>query len=162
MRIIKKKQHHSKKPMYTFLLPLIFLQSVTSNTLLQSKSSSSKTSTTSSSFLSTSETSTDRGFVSSAMGAAAGGAMGGDMATVSDRENCVGCQFVWSKVNALLDQSSGYEAVKDAFERTCANMPNVFYDVCDTMFDREDEMIQMYLNNMEFKMMCDKTQVCLE
>jgi hypothetical protein len=103
----------------------------------------------------------EKGFISSAAGAAMGSAMGGDVATVSDRENCVGCQFIWSKVNALLDQSSGYEAVKDAFERTCANMPNVFYDVCDTMFDREDEMIQMYLNNMEFKMMCDKTQICL-
>jgi hypothetical protein len=103
-----------------------------------------------------------KGFVSSAMGAAAGQAMGGQVASVSDRENCVGCQFVWAKVNALLDQSSGYEAVKDAFERTCANMPNVFYDVCDVMFDREDELIQMYLNNMKFKMMCDKTQICLE
>jgi uncharacterized protein YfiM (DUF2279 family) len=104
----------------------------------------------------------DQGFLSSAMGSAAGAAMGGEVASVSDRENCVGCQFIWSKVNALLDQSSGYEAVKDAFERTCANMPNVFYDVCDTMFDREDELIQMYLNNMKFKQMCDKTQICLE
>lgn len=104
----------------------------------------------------------DQGFVGAAMGSAAGAAMGGEVASVSDRENCVGCQFIWSKVNALLDQSSGYEAVKDAFERTCANMPNVFYDVCDTMFDREDELIQMYLNNMKFKQMCDKTQICLE
>jgi hypothetical protein len=30
------------------------------------------------------------------------------------------------------------------------------------MFDREDELIQMYLNNMKFKQMCDKTQICLE
>ena len=103
----------------------------------------------------------DQGFVAGAAGAALGGALGGQVATVSDRENCVGCQFIWSKVNALLDQSSGYEAVKDAFERACANMPNVFYDVCDVMFDREDEMIQMYLDNKDFKMMCDKTQICL-
>ena len=102
-----------------------------------------------------------KGFIASAAGAAAGASMGGQVATVSDRENCVGCKFIWSKVNALLDQSSGYEAVKDAFERTCANMPDVFYDVCDMMFDREDEMIQMYLNNMEFKAMCDKMQICL-
>ena len=102
-----------------------------------------------------------KGFIASAAGAAAGQAMGGEVASVSDRENCVGCRFIWSKVNALLDQSSGYEAVKDAFERTCANMPDVFYDVCDVMFDREDEMIQMYLNNMEFKAMCDKMQICL-
>ena len=101
------------------------------------------------------------GFIASAAGAAAGQAMGGQVASVSDRENCVGCRFIWSKVNALLDQSSGYEAVKDAFERTCANMPDVFYDVCDLMFDREDEMIQMYLNNMQFKAMCDKMQICL-
>ena len=102
-----------------------------------------------------------KGFIASAAGQAAGASMGGEIASVADRENCVGCKFIWSKVNALLDQSSGYEAVKDAFERTCANMPDVFYDVCDTMFDREDEMIQMYLNNMEFKAMCDKIQVCL-
>ena len=103
-----------------------------------------------------------KGFVSSAIGSTIGASMGGQVATVSDRENCVGCQFIWSKVNALLDQSSGYEGVKDAFERTCANMPDVFYDVCDIMFDREDEMVQMYLNNMQFKRMCDKTQICLE
>ena len=48
--------------------------------------------------------------------------------SVSDTENCVGCQFVWAKVNAMIDQSAGYEAVKDAFERACANMPDVFYD----------------------------------
>ena len=102
-----------------------------------------------------------KGFIGSAAGQALGASMGGQIATVSDRENCIGCKFIWSKVNTLLDQSSGYEAVKDAFERTCANMPDVFYDVCDTMFDREDEMIQLYLNNMEFKAMCDKMQICL-
>ena len=125
---------------------------------LKASPRSSSSSSSSSSLLQAAE----KGFVSSAMGSAAGAAMGGQVATVSDRENCVGCQFVWSKVNALLDQSSGYEAVKDAFERTCANMPNVFYDVCDTMFDREDEMITMYLNNMQFKQICDKTMICLE
>lgn len=103
-----------------------------------------------------------KGFIGSAAGQVMGASMGGQIATVSDRENCVGCQFIWSKVNALLDQSSGYEAVKDAFERTCANMPDVFYDVCDVMFDREDEMIQLYLNNMQFKAMCDKMQICLK
>ena len=57
-------------------------------------------------------------------------------ATVTDKEACVGCRFVWAKTNAILDESAGYEAVKDAFERTCAHMPEVFYDSCDKMFEK--------------------------
>ena len=67
-------------------------------------------------------------------------------ATVTDKEACVGCRFVWAKTNAILDESAGYEAVKDAFERTCAHMPDVFYDSCDKMFENEDRLIQEYLD----------------
>ena len=66
-------------------------------------------------------------------------------ATVTDKEACIGCRFVWAKTNAILDESAGYEAVKDAFERTCAHMPEVFYDSCDKMFENEDRLIQEYL-----------------
>ena len=34
--------------------------------------------------------------------------------TVAQTEACVGCVFIWEKANAELDQSAGYEAVKDA------------------------------------------------
>ena len=64
----------------------------------------------------------------------------------TDKEACVGCRFVWAKTNAILDESAGYEAVKDAFERTCAHMPDVFYDSCDKMFENEDRLIQEYLD----------------
>ena len=38
---------------------------------------------------------------------------------------------MWEKTDSLLDESAGYEATKDAFERVCANVPDVFFDaVC--------------------------------
>ena len=77
---------------------------------------------------------------------AAGAPDAGLQATVTDKEACVGCRFVWAKTNAILDESAGYEAVKDAFERTCAHMPDVFYDSCDKMFENEDRLIQEYLD----------------
>ena len=36
---------------------------------------------------------------------------------------------MWKKIHAGLDQSAGYDTVKNAFERVCMNMPDVFYDV---------------------------------
>ena len=62
---------------------------------------------------------------------AVGGAVGGAFAsnTASQKENCVGCKFVWKKIHAGLDQSAGYDTVKNSFERVCMNMPDVFYDV---------------------------------
>lgn len=75
-------------------------------------------------------------------------------ATVTDKEACIGCRFVWAKTNAILDESAGYEAVKDAFERTCAHMPEVFYDSCDKMFENEDRLIQEYLNGKYIEINC--------
>ena len=48
---------------------------------------------------------------------------------------CAGCKFVWEKTDSLLDESAGYEATKDAFERVCANVPDVFFDA--VRFQRE-------------------------
>ena len=76
-------------------------------------------------------------------------------------ETCEGCKFVWSKANSLLDESAGYETVKDAFERVCANMPQVFYDACDVMFENEDRMIQDYLAGASFPIMCERSGLCL-
>ena len=81
-------------------------------------------------------------------------------ATVTDKEACVGCRFVWAKTNAILDESAGYEAVKDAFERTCAHMPEVFYDSCDKMFENEDRLIQEYLEGESFNAMCEAVLLC--
>lgn len=80
----------------------------------------------------------------------------------TDSEMCVGCQFVWDRTNQKLDQSSGYEATKDAFERTCADMPNVFFDACDAMFEKEDMMVQDYLNGAKFEDMCKNALLCIE
>ena len=74
--------------------------------------------------------------------------------------DCCGCRFVWRKAHSGLDQSAGYDKVKNAFERTCMNMPDVFYDVCDIMYDQEDEMVQDYLKNVSFKDMCMYAGVC--
>ena len=65
---------------------------------------------------------------------AVGGAVGNAFAsnTASQKENCVGCKFVWKKIHAGLDQSAGYDTVKNTFERVCMNMPDVFYDVVRT------------------------------
>ena len=79
----------------------------------------------------------------------------------TESEMCVGCQFVWDRTNKKLDQSSGYEETKNAFERTCADMPNVFFDACDTMFDKEDQMVQDYLNGAKFEDMCRNAMMCL-
>ena len=76
-------------------------------------------------------------------------------------EKCEGCKYVWSKANSLLDESAGYENVKDAFERVCANMPHVFYDACDVMFENEDRMIQDYLDGATFQAMCTRATLCL-
>jgi hypothetical protein len=76
-------------------------------------------------------------------------------------ETCEGCKYVWSKANSLLDESAGYENVKDAFERVCANMPRVFYDACDVMFENEDRMIQDYLDGATFQAMCTRATLCL-
>eukprot|EP00943_MAST-04B_sp_MAST-4B-sp1_P009489 g9489.t1 len=81
--------------------------------------------------------------------------------TVAQIEACVGCVFVWEKANSELDQSAGYEAVKDAFERTCAAMTPVFYDVCDSMFENEDQMIQDYLANQGYTDMCVNVGICM-
>ena len=62
-----------------------------------------------------------------AVGSAVGGAFASN--TASQKENCVGCKFVWKKIHAGLDQSAGYDTVKNSFERVCMNMPDVFYDV---------------------------------
>ena len=80
----------------------------------------------------------------------------------TESELCVGCQFVWDRTNKKLDQSAGYEATKDAFERTCADMPNVFFDACDAMFDKEDQMIQDYLNGADFEKMCKNVLMCIQ
>ena len=80
--------------------------------------------------------------------------------TVAQTEACVGCVFVWEKANGELDQSAGYEAVKDAFERTCAGTTPVFYDACDSMFENEDQMIQDYLANAKFTGMCQNVGLC--
>ena len=80
--------------------------------------------------------------------------------SVAQIEGCVGCVFVWEKANGELDQSAGYEAVKDAFERTCAAMTPVFYDACDSMFENEDQMIQDYLNNKPYTKMCQNIGIC--
>ena len=61
------------------------------------------------------------------MGKAVGNAFASN--TASQKENCVGCKFVWKKIHAGLDQSAGYDTVKNTFERVCMNMPHVFYDV---------------------------------
>jgi len=93
---------------------------------------------------------------------AVGGAMGGAVAsnTASQKENCVGCKFVWKKIHAGLDQSAGYDTVKNSFERVCMNMPDVFYDVCDTMYDQESELVQDYLQNMDFTTICENAGLC--
>ena len=80
--------------------------------------------------------------------------------TVAQTEACVGCVFIWEKANGELDQSAGYEAVKDAFERTCAGTTPVFYDACDSMFENEDQMIQDYLANAKFTSMCKNVGLC--
>eukprot|EP00939_MAST-03C_sp_MAST-3C-sp1_P000803 g803.t1 len=92
------------------------------------------------------------GGVAGAIGGAVGNAFVSN--TASQKENCVGCKFVWKKIHAGLDQSAGYDTVKNAFERVCMNMPDVFYDVCDMMYDQEDDMVQDYLNNVDFEKMC--------
>lgn len=79
----------------------------------------------------------------------------------TDSEMCVGCQFVWDRTNKKLDQSAGYEETKGAFERTCADMPNVFFDACDAMFEKEDQMVQDYLNGAKFEDMCKNALMCL-
>jgi hypothetical protein len=81
--------------------------------------------------------------------------------TVAQIEACVGCVFVWEKTNSELDQSAGYEAVKDAFERTCAAMTPVFYDACDSMFENEDQLIQDYLANQAYTDMCENVGICM-
>ena len=48
---------------------------------------------------------------------------------VQYKENCVGCRFVWTKVDAVLDSSSGYSDVRNSLESVCASMPNLFVDV---------------------------------
>ena len=80
--------------------------------------------------------------------------------TVAQTEACVGCVFIWEKANGELDQSAGYEAVKDAFERTCAGTTPVFYDACDSMFENEDQMIQDYLANAKYTRMCKNVGLC--
>lgn len=95
------------------------------------------------------------------MNAVGGAAMGSvNSNTPAQKENCVGCKYVWYKVHGGLDQSAGYDKVKNAFERVCMNMPDVFYDVCDIMYDQEDYMVQDYLKNVEFKEMCTYAGVC--
>jgi len=98
------------------------------------------------------------GGVAGAIGGAVGNAFVSN--TASQKENCVGCKFVWKKIHAGLDQSAGYDTVKNAFERVCMNMPDVFYDVCDMMYDQEDDMVQDYLNNVDFEKMCTYVGVC--
>mmetsp|Transcript_5872 Transcript_5872/g.18703 ORF Transcript_5872/g.18703 Transcript_5872/m.18703 type:complete len:144 (-) Transcript_5872:101-532(-) len=80
--------------------------------------------------------------------------------TVSMKEGCVGCRFVWTKIHAGLDQSAGYTDVKARFEEVCASMPDVFFDVCDRMAAQQDQMIQDYLNGEEFKKMCTYAGIC--
>lgn len=80
--------------------------------------------------------------------------------SVAMREACVGCVYIWHATNNQLDQSAGFEAVKDAFERTCASMPSVFFDPCDTMFENEEQMINEYLDNREFEEMCSNIGMC--
>ena len=80
--------------------------------------------------------------------------------TAGDYEACAGCKFVWEKTHSLLDESAGYEAAKDAFERTCANVPDVFFDACDSMFDQEDAFIQDYLSGTGFSGMCSAAKLC--
>jgi hypothetical protein len=93
-------------------------------------------------------------------------AAGGDVepqpgSSQTDSEMCVGCQFVWDRTNNKLDQSAGYEDTKGAFERTCADMPNVFFDACDAMFEKEDQMVQDYLSGAKFEDMCANALMCL-
>ena len=79
---------------------------------------------------------------------------------VGMKEACVGCFYVWTAANSHLDQSAGYEAVKDAFERACASVTSVFFDVCDTMFENEETMINDYLGNAPIIKMCSNVGVC--
>ena len=78
------------------------------------------------------------------------------------KEACVGCFYVWTSANSHLDESAGYEAVKDAFERACASVTSVFFDVCDSMFENEETMINDDLQNAPIIKMCYNAGVCQE
>eukprot|EP00753_Platysulcus_tardus_P005518 PLAT13424.1.p2 GENE.PLAT13424.1~~PLAT13424.1.p2 ORF type:complete len:159 (-),score=41.42 PLAT13424.1:94-537(-) len=80
--------------------------------------------------------------------------------TASDKETCVGCKFVWYKVDSMTDATSGYEEVRAAFEKSCQYMPEVFYDACDDMFDQLDEMVTDFLNDVGMDDMCINAGLC--
>lgn len=44
------------------------------------------------------------------------------------RAACMGCMFVWGKVHAASDSSSGPADVKKSLEEVCSAMPDVFFD----------------------------------
>ena len=74
--------------------------------------------------------------------------------------DCVGCKFVLWKTHGKLDQSASYSLVKNTLENICVGMPDVFYDVCDVMYDQEDNILQDYMNNVDFQHICEFIGVC--
>lgn len=85
-----------------------------------------------------------------AVGSAVGGAFASN--TASQKENCVGCKFVWKKIHAGLDQSAGYDTVKNSFERVCMNMPDVFYDVVRLFLSLSLCRVKCVLNPQTFSL----------
>jgi hypothetical protein len=85
----------------------------------------------------------------------------GPQPTIIDKQVCVACKFIWTKVQ---EEVGGKDFVEDdvlmALNSQCQDAPDIFYDGCDEMYKRSDEFIEMYKAGKGVPYMCKQQGFC--
>ena len=84
--------------------------------------------------------------------------------TFSDKQACVGCKFVWGRINAEVraapQGSLTPDIVGQSFDNICADSPDVFYQGCDDMYDQVGFMIKDSMNGASVDQVCGCAKIC--
>lgn len=81
--------------------------------------------------------------------------------TMGDKEACVACKFIWELIKERVDKETALvDDVGAAFEQSCQDAPDVFYDGCDFMYEQAGDMIQDFLAGTSASGACSKAGLC--
>jgi hypothetical protein len=80
--------------------------------------------------------------------------------TFSDKQACVACKFVWSRINNVASKPSTPDLVGQSFDDICAEAPDVFYEGCDAMYDQIGFMIKDSMAGASMDQICGCAKIC--